>query len=92
MFDGQDVLEDCKAETVHGQRKEKALRLTTLARNKEVEREMVRGVLERVDTSIMVKAIIMDEVDKMEGWVMAKDSMEAVLWKTWNIIQAEDIW
>ena len=53
---------------------------------------MVRGVLERVDTSIIVRSIIMEEVGKMEGWVMAKDSMEAVLWKAWSIIQADEIW
>ena len=40
--------------TIKDRRKEKALRLTTSARNMEMAREMARGVLERVDTSIMV--------------------------------------
>ena len=78
--------------TTKNRRKEKALRLTTSARNMEMAREMARGVLERVDTSIMVNSIILDEVGKVGGWAVAKDSMEAVLWKTWNSFKAEEIW
>ena len=37
-------------------------------------------------------SLIMNEVDSVEGWVVAKDSMEAVLWMAWTIIQAEGIW
>ena len=63
-----------------------------MARRKEFSREITCGAREREDTSIMVKSIIMNEVDSVEGWVVAKDSMEAVLWMAWTIIQAEGIW
>ena len=53
---------------------------------------IIRGVLEKVDTIHMVKSIILDEVDRLEGWMMAKDSMETVLGLTWNLIQAGIIW
>ena len=55
-------------------------------------RGIVRVVLEKVDTIHMVKSIILDEVDRLEGWMMAKDTMETVLGLTWNIIQAVNIW
>ena len=45
-------------------------------------------MLKRVDTSIIVKSIVMNEVENFEGW----DNIEAVLWTAWTIIQAEDIW
>ena len=55
-------------------------------------RGIVRGVLEKVDTIHMVKSIILDEVDRLEEWMMAKDTMETVLGLTWNRIQAVNIW
>ena len=64
--DAQNVLEKCDEEIVRDQRKEKALRLTALARGKELSREIIWGVLERVETSIMVKSIILEEVDKVD--------------------------
>ena len=53
---------------------------------------IIRGVLEKVDTIHMVKSIILDKVDRLDGWMMARDSVETVLGLTWNIILAEVIW
>ena len=63
-----------------------------MARKEDMARGIFRGVLEKVDTIHMVKSIILDEVDRLEGWMMAKDTMETVLGLTWNIIQAVNIW
>ena len=77
--DGQYVLEDKPSELVCKERREKASMVLVMARKEEMVRGIFRGVLERVDTIHMVESIISDEVDRLEGWMLAKDSMETVL-------------
>ena len=43
--------------------------------------EIVDDVLEKVNKSLMVKSIIRDEVNKLDGWM---DSMGTVLGMTWS--------
>ena len=74
------------------ERRERASVLPRMAKKEEMARGIVRGVLEQVDTIHMVRAIILDEVDRLDGWMVAKDSLETALGMTWNLIQAGVIW
>ena len=74
------------------ERRERASVLSRMAKTEEMARGIVRGVLEKVDTIHMLRSIILDEVDMLDGSMVAKDSMETVLGVTWNLIRAGVIW
>ena len=73
-------------------RRERASALSRKAKTEEMSRGIVFKVLEKVDTIHMVKDIILEEVNRLDGWMMVRDSMETVLEMTWSMIRAKNIW
>ena len=57
-----------------------------MTRKRELAREILHEVLEKVDSRMMVKTILLEEVGKVGGRAAAEDSMEAVLSVAWTII------
>ena len=57
---------------------------TSLASKGQMSMEIVDDMLEKVNKSLMVKSIIRDEVKKLDGWMVAMDSMGTVLGMTWS--------
>ena len=57
-----------------------------MTRKRELAREILHEVLEKVDSRMMVKTMLLEEVGKVGGRAAAEDSMEAVLSVAWTII------
>ena len=65
--DGHNVLKEESNELVGIERKERASALSRKAKTEEMTRGIVFEVLEKVDTIHMVRDIILEEVNRLDG-------------------------